>query len=301
MSVQSVTPASNQVVAPNAPPAATVPPAAPVDPAAKKPGEVDIKPEELRTWSTLQRKAREAEAKASAAEARAAELETKSKAPVEVKTLARARELGIPLEELFQEWVAEGQAGTGPVADSEARAKLEALEKRVNDEAEARGKETEAQRTARYEASIKATDGLLVELLDEAPTDGSPMPWKLAARKENRGEAVTEARKLVQAAVMALQEADPNAPITDEHGEKLMRLALDEVEADFVERGKRYAPEGTTGAVSTAPTPRTAPVARTTISNDRGTLRRPPAETPAYTTYAAAKAEVMQRIRSRRT
>ncbi len=299
MSVQSVTPAST-TVGPTTTTAAPAPGTATTtaDPAAKKPGEVDIDPAQLRQWSMLSKKAREAEAKAAAAEAKYAELEAKAKTPLEIRTLARARELGVPLEELFAEWVQEGQAGeTGKATDAEARAKLEAIEKRLNDEAEARGKETEAQRTARYEQAQQATTSLLTDLLDEAGA-----PWKVSSRKENRGEAVGDARGLVESAVKAFQEANPGQLISDEMGDKWLRMALDEVEADLVEKGKRYNEQGATDAVVTAPTPRTAPVARTTLSNDRGTLRRPDASTaPSFTTYAAAKAELMQRLRSRKT
>lgn len=295
MGIQSVTPASAVVPAANPVPAAAAPPLEGA-PAA----EVDIKPDELGRWSKLHRENREYKAKLDAAEARAAEFDkvkpeaeraTKLGGLVGEKKWIEAMEAaGIDPEAAFEAWVQVSQDGAAPPPSKEL---LDLQAWKAEQEKKAKEAE-EASRTTAQSKAARTVDAYLGEQL--AKPDAK---WALCGREANRAEAVTDARQIIGNMVARWKKENNGADVPSAEAEKFSSAAFDQLEAHYADLGKRYA--AATEATSRDTNPRTERVASSipTITSDRGTLRRPPAEAPKYMTFKEAKAELLAKYRNR--
>lgn len=293
MGIQSVTPASAVVPAANPVPAAAAPPLEGA-PAA----EVDIKPDELGRWSKLHRENREYKAKLDAAEQRASEFDkvkpeadraTKLGGLVGEKKWIEAMEAaGIDPEAAFEAWVQVSQDGAAPPPSKEL---LDLQAWKAEQEKKAKEAE-EAGKTVAQQKAAERFDAATVEML--AKPDAK---WALCGREANRTEAAEDARLIAVKVADKWRTENPGVLVTNEQGEKFVMAALDQLEAHYADLGKRYA--AATEATSRDTNPRTERVASSipTITSDRGTLRRPPAEAPKYMTFKEAKAELLAKHR----
>ena len=195
---------------------------------------------------------------------------------------------GIDPEAAFEAWVQQSQDNAAPPVPKEVT-ELQAWKA----EQEKKAKEAEeAGKTAAQQSAAKLVDGYLGEQL--AKPDAK---WSLCAREANRPEAIEAAREILGHMVGKWRTENNGAEVSNEDAAKFTAAAFDQLEAHYADLGKRFSPA--TDAVVRDLSPRTERVASSipTITSDRGTLRRPPAEAPKYTTFKEAKAELLAKHR----
>lgn len=280
---------------------------------------VDIDAEDLGKWAGLGRNLREVRGKLTASEAKLVEYEKKISEleglrPVadkggnverlvkEGKHLEAMKAAGADLEAAFAQWVADNDGAAAPTAPPkeliELQARFDALEAKAKAEDEAKGKETEAEKVAAFEAGKQA---VVKDLSDKIASDSKR--WARCGKEP--AEAANDALQVAVEKVKAL-----GRNVTDAEAVELYDKALDQVEAGYkalaekfyIAEAPRVRPTSIAQVTDYLRARESSPVAErkpaVTLDGQRGSLRSPATETKGKLTEAEAKAKALASIRS---